>query len=247
MDEARPSGWAGRAAALLRLEVDRAVESDPEVLAIEAVNRAVAARLRRRITAGSVRDLRGACAGLLARGGDEALDLLLAHLLDAGPLDPEILRPEPDLVAYQPTPGRVVLDLVDLLALGPADTLVDLGSGLGHVAIPAALWSGAGTIGVEREPAFVTYARRSAAALGLDRVQFLEGDAREVLPSGTAWFLYTPFRGAVLQGVVARIRALGSGPMVAYGPCVGEIERMEGWRAVARRGELVRFEGTLGE
>ena len=109
-------------------------------------------------------------------------------------------------IAYQPTPARVVLELLDRVALGPADLFYDLGAGLGHVCLLVHLLSGAQARGIEIEPAYCRYARQQADALRLAGVEFIEGDVREAgLAGGTCYFLYTPFTGRTLAEALDRL------------------------------------------
>ena len=140
------------------------------------------------------------------------------------------------MVYYQPTPARIVLDLVDRLSLSSTDLFYDLGSGLGRVVITAALVSSAHMRGVEFEPAYCEYAQRHARALGLANVSFVNADAREVrYADGTVFFLYTPFKGTILQRVVqllqfeARQRKIR---VCTYGPGTLEMLQQDWLRSV---------------
>src|SRR5579863_451361 len=79
--------------------------------------------------------------------GYDHLDELISGVLQAS--EPEIEQPclSPEMVFYQPTPARHILQLIRLSALSASDTLVDLGSGLGHVPILASILTGAHCIG----------------------------------------------------------------------------------------------------
>lgn len=229
-------GWAGRAAALDALEVHGArlgADTDGLRAACEADAAAAAARLRARWAAGrgTPQGRRHAATRLLARGGDDALELFVDTLLDAGgPLEETLLR-DPEHVFYQPTPGRVVLALA--AELRPDDVLVDLGAGLGRVVCLAALWAGVRAVGIEREPAYVAHARRSAAALSLDGVDVVEGDLLTAPFDGDVVFFYTPVRGARLRQLAARLTH-HAGPALrtyAWGPCVDELLALPGWSA----------------
>jgi hypothetical protein len=143
-------------------------------------------------------------------------------------------QPDPEMVLYQPTPARIVLDLIGRLRPGPHDIFYDLGSGLGRVTILTALLSTARSRGVEYEPAYVEYALRRSKELGLDRVEFINADARDVnYADGTVFFLYTPFKGMILQRVLERLRYEAGRRRIrvcTYGP--GTLEVMEqGWIA----------------
>jgi hypothetical protein len=199
----------------------------------ESANQKLVRRLRERIRGGRYtrEGLRRAfvrCAGPASRDrGYDALDLLFAELLDAGALSDECAVREPEMVAYQPTPGRAILALLERVDLQSDDVLVDLGSGLGWVVLLVALLSEARTVGVEFEPTYCEYARSCARALNLSRAELVQADAREAsLANGTVFFLYTPFRGEMLQQVLARLRAEAAQRPIrvcTYGPCTPEV------------------------
>jgi hypothetical protein len=200
---------------------------------LEAANERVLQRLRRRIRAGEYtpagfkRDLIRHAGPPDDRSGYDALDLLVSGLLDAGALPQERATREPEMVAYQPTPARAVLALVERANIGPADFLYDLGSGLGRVVVLVALLSGARARGIEFEPAYCEYGRRCVRRLNVTGVEFLQGDVRKApLVKGTVYFLYTPFRGAFLRHVLERLRAEASERPIrvcTYGPCTAEV------------------------
>src|SRR5206468_2904352 len=106
---------------------------------------------------------------------------------------------DPEMVHYEPTPARVILDLVDHAGLRADDVLYDLGSGLGQVVILVNLLTGIPTRGVECQSALCAAARGYAEGLGLWDVAFVEADARAVdFADGTMFYLFTPFRGRML-------------------------------------------------
>ena len=117
-------------------------------------------------------------AACLAGDGYDWRDELVGGVLPFGePGEAAVLAPE--MVFYQPTPARHVFDLLDRLALGEDDVLVDLGSGLGHVPLLTAICTRARGLGVEIEPAYVQAARVCAQDLRLANARFVQGDARE--------------------------------------------------------------------
>ena len=60
---------------------------------------------------------------------------------------------------------------------------MDLGSGLGKVALLVALLTGARAYGVEIDPCLVSRARAAARSLDLQSAEFIEGDIRrDLLP-----------------------------------------------------------------
>jgi hypothetical protein len=87
--------------------------------------------------------------------GYDELDMLVNGLLevDVVPAEPEAR--EADMVAYQPTPARIILRLVDELRPAPDDMFYDLGSGLGHVPILVHLLTSIKTRGIELEPSYL--------------------------------------------------------------------------------------------
>jgi len=131
--------------------------------------------------------------------------------------------PGPEMVAYQPTPARHIFRLLALTALTANDVVVDFGSGLGHVPLMVSICTPARGIGIELEPAYVACARRCAERLNVRNVSFVERDARAAdLSAGTVFYLYTPFRGAILSEVLGRLwREAANRPIrvCTYGPC----------------------------
>jgi protein-L-isoaspartate O-methyltransferase len=164
----------------------------------------------------------------------DRLDLLLSGILQLEPLPeaPELL--EDEMIRFQPTPARLIVELVQRAGLGPGDVFFDLGAGLGHVALLVHLLSGARAVGVEIQPAYWAAACRSAASLNLSGVTYINQDARTAdLSGGTFYYLYTPFRGALLRSVLGRLELEArqrSIQICSYGPCTATIAR-EPWLA----------------
>jgi len=77
-------------------------------------------------------------------------------------------------VVWIPTPDNVVARMLDMAQVTAGDTLVDLGSGDGKIAIAAAK-RGARARGIEYNPDMVELSRRSAKEQGVD-VEFVQGD-----------------------------------------------------------------------
>jgi len=93
-------------------------------------------------------------------------------------VEPMIGTPGKDVV-YVPQPAEVVESILDLGKVTARDFVIDLGSGDGRNVIAAAR-RGARALGVEFNPEFVEYSRRSAAAAGVaDRASFVQGDMYE--------------------------------------------------------------------
>jgi hypothetical protein len=163
--------------------------------------------------------------------GYDALDTFVNGLLAIGVAPEETRVRAPEMVPYQPTPARVLLELVETVDLGKHDIFYDLGSGLGQVPILMNLLTGARTKGVEFQPAYCHYARQCAKGLNLPRVEFISLDAREAdYTDGSVFFLYTPFEGQLLQAVLDRLKGQGGKRTIkvcAYGPCVSQVARQE--------------------
>jgi precorrin-6B methylase 2 len=205
---------------------------------LEAANGAVYAAIRDEVRGGGgvewLRKWMALCgdAGAPRPGlGYDHLDELMAGVLGLKePNSEAVLAPE--MVFYQPTPARHILEMIRLSGLGENDVLIDLGSGLGHVPMLASILTEARAIGIEIDPVLVRCARECAAGLGLMRVSFIEQDAREAdLSSGTVFHLYTPFTGGILRAVLDRLRSEGERRVIrvcTLGPC-SEIVAAESW------------------
>lgn len=167
--------------------------------------------------------------------GYDYFDELVAGVLQFDqPLSETAVR-TPEMVAYQPTPARHVFDLIERIQLDGRDVLVDIGSGLGHVAMLASICSDASSLGIEMEGAYVDCAQRSAQSLQLPRVNFIRQDARAAdYSSGTVFYLYTPFTGTILRTVLDLLREQAARRdirLCTYGPCTLAIAR-EPWLEV---------------
>jgi SAM-dependent methyltransferase len=113
---------------------------------------------------------------------------------------------DPEMVHYEPTPARIVLDFVDHAPLSDDDVFFDIGSGLGRVVILVNLLTGIRARGIEINPLLCADANHKARDIGLPNVDFVCADAREAdYRAGTIFFLFTPFRGTVRQAVLDRL------------------------------------------
>ena len=220
MDLFDESNFIARARELDRLEW-LGDDAAAERAQLEAVDAALFARLRQQIREGSCRGaellrvIRSFVPETRANDGFDDLDTFLTGLLLHAPLPPPTKALDAEMVPYQRTPSRIALKLIEKLT--PRDVFYDIGSGLGEIAILANLLSGARAKGIEYEPAYVDYARACAADLNVD-VDFIAGDAREAdYSGGTVFFLYTPFRGQMLDDVLAKLRVRDV-RIYAYGP-----------------------------
>jgi Histone methylation protein DOT1 len=142
------------------------------------------------------------------------------------------LRPSPEMVPYQPTPVRHILRLIEAAAVAEDDVFVDLGSGLGHVPLLVSMVTGAQSLGVEVEAAYVASARKCAQSLHLSRVEFIAQDARDAdLSCGTVFYLYSPFKGSILSDVLSALRRESmrrSIKICSLGPCTHRVSN-ETW------------------
>jgi hypothetical protein len=83
-------------------------------------------------------------------------------------------------VVWAPTEDSMLVRMLKMANVTPADTLYDLGSGDGKIPIAAAKHFGATAVGVEYDAGLVKHARCLAAADGVQaRVDFIEGDIFE--------------------------------------------------------------------
>jgi len=162
--------------------------------------------------------------------GYDALDVLVHGLFLSQPTPEETVRRSLEMVQYEATPARAVLAMIDDAQIGQRDVFYDLGAGLGHVVLLVHLLTGAQACGVELEPAFCAYARASAADLAVSGVTFVAADARDAeYGEGTVFFLFTPFRGAVLHAVLDRLQeqaALHPIRVCTYGTCTHEVAKV---------------------
>jgi hypothetical protein len=204
---------------------------------LETANKRVLGGLRRRVKSGrynpeKLTNILARYAGPPDSSGYDTLDMIVAGLLGVDAPSGEQGVFEAEMVHYQPTPARAILELIKLTNIGPGDTFYDLGSGLGQVVVLVGLLSGAQARGIEFEPAYVEYARVCANKLNVSGVEFIHGDVREAsLANGTIFFMYTPFRGTMLQQVLKRLEAEAKMRPIrvcTFGPCTNEVARL-GW------------------
>lgn len=164
--------------------------------------------------------------------GYNYLDELVTGILQLQPPEETSHIPDPEMVFYQPTPVRHILHLAAMAALSPADILIDIGSGLGHVPLLISILTGINTIGIEADASLVAAAVDCAQSLGLHRVSFTQADARTAgLSRGTIFYLYTPFTGQLLRSVLDRLQHEASTRPIriaTLGPCTAAFAR-EPW------------------
>ncbi|MBV8031519.1 MAG: class I SAM-dependent methyltransferase [Betaproteobacteria bacterium] len=104
----------------------------------------------------------------------------LALALFAWTLFAQAQEPEPR-APFITTPSDVVERMLRLAGTGPADLVVDLGSGDGRIVIDAARKFGARGLGIEIDPKLVELSRENARRANVgDRVSFVQGDVLRV-------------------------------------------------------------------
>jgi hypothetical protein len=161
--------------------------------------------------------------------GYDILDIFINRLLAVRDM-PEQSKPlEPEMVFYQKTPARIIFELVKDTGFAEDDVFFDIGSGLGQVVMLVNLLAGIRAVGVEFDPAFCKYSEECAAMLGLQDVAFINADASETdYSNGTVFFMYTPFRGKMLEDVLDALRKESLKRkirIITYGPCTAEVAK----------------------
>ncbi|MEO8612499.1 MAG: hypothetical protein ABI690_31675 [Chloroflexota bacterium] len=176
----------------------------------------------------------------------DLFDDFLSHLLHTD-YEPSETRPRTEEMYYlQPTPGRIILDMINELPFTAADCFYDFGSGLGCVPILVSLLTDACAVGIEYELTYTHYAQCSAQQLGMVDVEFRNMDVLDAdFSDGTIFFMYTPFTGGILRKVLNRLRDLSKQrpiTLCTYGPCTPIIEQ-ETWLYPIRRskGKIYRL------
>ncbi len=164
--------------------------------------------------------------------GYDSLDIFINGLFPQQALPEQSREPEPEMVYYQKTPARIVFELAEGAHFRENDVFFDLGSGLGQVVILVHLLSGIKARGIEFEPSFCDYAQGCAAGLHLAELTFINVDARDAdYSEGNVFFMFTPFRGAMLQEVLEMLRKESQKRkirIISYGPCTAELA-LQSW------------------
>lgn len=178
--------------------------------------------------------------------GYDRFDEFLSQLLQVDYTPSETLPRSAEMVYLQPTPGRVIMQMIAALPFSAADRFYDLGSGLGQVPILVALLTGTPAVGVEYEPTYSHYARQAAQKLRVAGVTFRTEDAQQAdFRDGTIFFMYTPFGGAMLRRVLDRLRDHASERQITlcgYGPCTAVVTQEPWLRAMREdQGEPYRL------
>lgn len=169
-------------------------------------------------------------------------------LVFLGELDPEAIGDSLEHAThYEPTPVAQAEALLHASPLAPrTTTFVDLGAGMGRVVLLAARQPFRAVIGVEISPALVEIARENLATVNDPRrvardVKIVRADAAQyAFPRGDLLiYMYNPFRGPVLDAVLARLRDAGdrADVVVLYHTAV-EQETIEATQAFERVTDL---------
>lgn len=173
--------------------------------------------------------------------GYDNLDIFINRLLSLRHMPEQSKSLAPEMVFYQKTSARIIFELVKRARFTKDDLFFDIGSGLGQVVMLVNLLAGIRTIGVEFDPAFCRYSEECAAMLGFEEIAFINADARETDYSlGTVFFMYTPFKGKMLQDVLDILRKESLKreiSIITYGPCTSEVAAQD-WLHSYSGGEL---------
>lgn len=155
--------------------------------------------------------------------GTEAIDPQNRHALDLfAPLGPTYDRYARLFSLGQDPRWRRFL--VSRIGARPGDTIVDVASGTGAVAIELVRRTGCSVVGVDQSPEMLAVARERVASAGLaDRIRFVESSA-EQLPFGDGEFdgLTFTYLLRYVADVPATLRELGR--VVRPGGVVGALE-----------------------
>jgi SAM-dependent methyltransferase len=177
-------------------------------------------------------DLQSYRTGRRTLPGYDNLDIFINRLFPFQHMPEQTVALEPGMVFYQKTPVRIVFELAERSHFTSRDVFVDLGSGLGQVAILISLITGIAARGIEMEPAFCQYARGCAAWLNLSNVEFVNADARKAdYTEGTVFYMYTSFVGEMLGEVLEILRKeslLRKIRIITYGPCTARVA-LQSW------------------
>lgn len=164
--------------------------------------------------------------------GYDTLDIFINGLLSDQSIPEPTVDRQPDMVFYQKTPARIILELIELADFREDDVFFDIGSGLGQVAILIKLISWVKTIGIEYEPAYCDYAKACAVQLNLSDIEFINIDARQTdYSQGNIFFMYTPFEGSMLQDMLEILKKESLKRAIrvfTYGPCSSRVAG-QGW------------------
>jgi SAM-dependent methyltransferase len=132
--------------------------------------------------------------------------LILSSLLVFSFAHAQDVKPVKDAGPYVPSPQSVVSDMLRYADVGPADFLIDLGSGDGRIVIEAAK-RGARGLGVDLDPSLVKHATENAQRAGVgERASFQVKDIFETdlsKASVVAFYLLPDFNAKLMPRLLA--------------------------------------------
>jgi ubiquinone/menaquinone biosynthesis C-methylase UbiE len=161
------------------------------------------------------------------------------YLLGYGNAERDRLLRQAMLVA--PLTERLLRDA----GIGPTQRVLDIGSGLGDVALIAARLVGPSgeVVGVERDAAFVERSRQRAAAERLNHVTFIQADANALqfeesfdAVVGRFALNHSPDPAALLRSLTRTVHSGGivAFQEVAFGPALAVAASVPLWQEVLR-------------
>ena len=110
--------------------------------------------------------------------------------------------------AYVPARYQGIVNAMRYVGVGPDDSVLDLGCGLGR-AVFAAAWLGAKrSVGVEIDARLVQRAKDNLRTTRLKdrRIEFIEASAEAYVPSDTTvLFMFNPFGASVMRGALQQL------------------------------------------
>ncbi len=176
--------------------------------------------------------------------GFDLLDEIVSGVLQLRGPGESGLMPSPEMLFYQPTPVRHILDLIAVCNFCPGDIFVDLGSGLGHVSLLVSILTGGRTMGVEIQPDYAVTAQDCAQSLNLSGVRFVADDARLAdISTGTVFYLFSPFTGSILKDVLNRLHRESKSRRIkicSLGPCTRTLQS-QAWLIAKRQPDTDRI------
>lgn len=200
--------------------MNEALRLRARVLRAEIIDGARGKRLRGRALADLIRDVS-------PEDRDTFVDEMLG--IDHIPSDSELPRGG---TPYLPCGVDEIMRMVRDVPLSANDVLVDLGSGIGRVAILAHLLSGARCGGIEIQRQLVAVGRELVDTLKLPEVAFAVGNALDMPLDANIYFMYSPFNGETLRSMLGRLEELArTRPIVV---CTVDMELHAPW-LVARK------------
>jgi hypothetical protein len=97
--------------------------------------------------------------------GPDGLDVLVDGVLGYSGQFGRKAPADPEMVHYEPTPARAILELVDKTQLSSNQVIYDLGSGIGRASVLFNLTTGAQSKGIEIDRALTTFAQNVSHTL----------------------------------------------------------------------------------